>query len=271
MTDQQASDTRAGTGNTSTTPTDQVRAPDSPWGLADVLREVVRRLGADPVLVLPFACAGLVLAAVDVWRRRDLLPASRPDSLSRTLEVQATVLPSGVPRTVRRVDALVDLQATYLVAGVGLELLVPLVLATAGWLTVGRASTRGRTPGGLVRYLGVVLAVVTVPTLVHVPTVDVSSVFAGLLLFVVGAFLTIRVFLVPGYLVGGDTLVTAVRRSVRASTGNALTILGLAIGFGTLSWALAKLFGPVGGGVSTLFGGAVHAVALAVLVDWSTT
>ncbi|MFC5369120.1 hypothetical protein [Salinirubrum litoreum] len=270
MTGQRPRDVDASTGAASNSATDQKLPNDPHWRLVDVLREVVRRLRADPVLVLPFACAGLVLVSVDVWRRRDPLPVSRPDSLSRTLEVQATVVPSGVPRTVRRVDALVDLQATYLVAGVGLELLVPLVIATAGWLTVGRASTRGRTLGGLVRYLGVVLAVVTVPTLVDVPTVDVSSLFVGLLLLVVGAFLTIRVFLVPGYVVGGDSLVTAVRRSVRESTGNALAILGLAVGFGTLSWALAVLFGPVGGGVSTAVGGVVHAIALAVLVDWST-
>ena len=271
MTDRETVDTRTSAGDPSHGTTDQRPPADSPWRLADVLREVVRRFTADPVLLLPFGCAGLVLAAVDFWRRRDPLPVSRPDSLSRTLEVQATVVPSGVPRTVRRVDALVDLQATYLVAGVGLELLVPLVLATAGWLTVGRASARGRTLRGLVRYLGVVLAVVTVPTLVYVPTVDVSSVFVALLILVVGAFLVVRTFLVSGYVISGDALVTAVRRSVRESTGNGLTILGLAVGVGTLSWALAKLFGPVGGGVSTLFGGAVHAVALAVLVDWSTT
>lgn len=271
MTSQQPPASQESPGAHPNTGTDQSSPDDSPWGLVDVLREVVRRFKTDPVLALPFVCAGLLLASVDVWRRRDPLPVSQPDSLSRTLEVQATVVPSGVPRTVRRVDALVDLQATYLLAGVGLELLVPLVLAVAGWLTVGRASSRGRTLGGFVRYLGVVLALVTVPTLVHVPTIEVSSLFVGLLVFVVGAFLTVRVFLVPGYLVGGDTVVTAVRRSIRESTGNALTILGLAVGVGTLSWALAKLFGPLGGGVSTIFGGAVHAVALAVLVDWSTT
>ena len=271
MTSQQPPDSQEGTEAPPNTGTDQRSPDDSLWGVVDVLREVVRRFETDPVLALPFVCAGLLLASVDVWRRRDPLPVSRPDSLSRTLEVQATVVPSGVPRTVRRVDALVDLQATYLVAGVGLELLVPLVLAIAGWLTVGRASTHSRTLGGLVRYLGVVLAVVTVPTLFDVPTVDVPSLFVGLLLLVVGAFLTVRMFLVPGYVIAGDSLVTAVRRSVRASTGNGLAILGLAVGFGTLSWALAKLFGPVGGGVSTIFGGAVHAVALAVLVDWSTT
>jgi hypothetical protein len=252
------------------TATDHHPSDESSWGLVDVLREVVHRFGADPVLVLPFACAGLVLASADVWRRRDPLPVSQPDSLSRTLELQATVVPSGIPRTVRRADALVDLQVTYLVAGVGLELLVPVVIATAGWLTVGRASTRGRTLAGLVRYLGVVLVAVTVPTLVHVPTVEVPSLFVGLLLLVVGVFLTVRLFLVPGYVVGGDSLVTAVRRSVRASTGNGPTILVLAVGFGTLSWALTVLFGPVGGGVSTAVGGAVHAVALAVLVDRSS-
>jgi hypothetical protein len=270
MTGQQPPDTDASAEAPPNSATDQQSSAESSRGLIDVLRETVRRLGADPVLVLPFACAGLVLASADVWRRQDPLPVSQPDSLSRTLELQATVVPSGVPRTVRRADALVDLQATYLVAGVGLELLVPLVVATAGWFTVGRASSRGRTLAGLVRYLGVVLVAVTVPTLVHVPTVEVPSLFVGLLFLVVGVFLTIRLFLVPGYLVVGDSLVTAVRRSVRASAGDGPTILVLAVGFGTLSWALAVLFGPVGGGVSTAIGGAAHAVALAVLVDRSS-
>lgn len=246
-----------------------VRDDGAGWGSVALLREVVRRLRSDPLLAVPFACAGLLVAVVDLWRRRDPLPVSRPDSLAETLNVQATVVPSGVARTTRHAGALVDLQPTYLVPAVGLELFTPFVVAVAGWVTVGRASTRDRTLGGLARYFGVVLAVVTVPTLLGSPTFETTSLFVSLFVLVVVAFLTVRVFLVPGYLVGGDSFVTAVRRSRQASTGNALTILGVAVVFGTVAWALAKAFGQVGGGVSTALVGAAHAVALAVLVDWS--
>ncbi|MFC7138014.1 hypothetical protein ACFQRB_19240 [Halobaculum litoreum] len=255
--------------STTTTPTGSGSRGVFDPTIVSVLRAVSRRFAADPMLVVPFVVAGVVVGLAETIRRRDPLPSTRPESLAESLQIQVAIVPSGTPTATRHVDALVDLQAPYLVGAVALEAVAGLAVVVAGWATLARALREGgeRSAGSFGRYLGLGVLLVVAPTLLDGPDIDVDALLPGLLLLVVSAIVVVRVFLVPGFLLRGEDVPTALRRSIRTGAGNGWSILGLAVVIGTASWGLAKVTGPLGGGLSTALVGPVHAVTIAVLVD----
>ena len=71
------------------------------------------RIREDPLLLVPFAFAGIVLAVLDWLRLQDPVPTleRRPiDATGIEISLEFVGYPAGTPGTARRVSALVDLE-----------------------------------------------------------------------------------------------------------------------------------------------------------------
>lgn len=237
----------------------------TPVTVGTVLKTVTSRVRRDPVLVVPFAVAGLLVACADWLRQQDPVPVATPDSFGQTISIQYSIFPRGTARTVRRVDALLDLRPSYFVGAAALELLVLLAVGLAGWLTITRALAVERRLDSLAGYLGFLSVVVVLPRILGSPTVDVDSLLLGVLAFLVAALVLIRLFLFPGLLAAGCRATTALRESVRQSRGSRWALFWLLVVFGLASWGLAQV--PIAGGfLSTAVVAPAHAISLAVLI-----
>lgn len=244
-----------------TVPSREARSP-SPT----LLESAWSHLRRDPLLAVPFAVAGLLLALADELRQRDPIPVRRTEALDQTISVHLPLYPSGTVRTARSLEALVDLRTPYALWAVGLELVVFFAVALAGWVTIRRAL--GGRPGAdsLGRYLLLPFALGLVPRLLGSPTVDVGSLLVGLVLLAAFLFVGVRLFLVPGFLVAGRGFTSAFRESVQRSRGRGWTLFGLVLFLGVASWGLA-LVPTVGAFLSTAVVAPIHAVSIAVVVD----
>lgn len=238
---------------------------DAPITVGTVLKTAGAHIRRDPVLIVPFTIAGLLVALVDWLRTWDPLPVAMPDSFGQTLSIQYSIFPMGTTRTVRHVDALIDLRLSYFVGAVALELLVLLAVGLAGWLTITRALATERRLDSLARYLGGLAVVAIPPRILGSPTLNVDSLLLGVLAFLVAALVLVRLFLLPGCLAAGCQVTTAFREGVRQSRGIRWPLFWLIVVFGLASWGLARI--PIAGGfLSTTVVSSVHAVSLAVLL-----
>lgn len=263
MTVEPDAESDGGTPASEMTSTSQTNAPMT---VGAVLKAATTHLRRDPILVVPFALAGLLVALADWLRRWDPIPVARPDSVRQTFDVQYSMFPEGTARTIRPVDALVDLQTTYLLGAVALELLVWLAVGLAGWLTITRVLGSERRVGSLANYLGFVTMVTLVPRVLGSPSVEFDSLLFGVLALAAVSLVFVRTFLLPGLLAAGWRFTTALRESVRASRGRGWTLFGLVVLFGLASGGLARI--PFAGGfLSTAVVALVHAVSLAVLLQ----
>jgi hypothetical protein len=230
------------------------------------MKRVLTRLRREPLLWAPFICAGLVVALADLIRTRDSIPVTTPEWVGRTLSVQYSFFPSGAVRTVRELGAFVDLRTPYMLSALALECAVFLAVGLAGWITITRALGAARQLGPVSRYLGVFGVIGLIPRVFGTTSVTLDSLPLTLLALTLLSFVSVRLFLVPGFIASGDAARVALERSVRASQGMFWSLLALVIIFGLGYWVLA-LVPRVGGLLSTGIVGPVHAVTLALLVE----
>lgn len=230
-----------------------------------VLRAVTAYVRRQPRCLGPFGVAGLVVALADWIRTTDPIPMTVPHSLQETVSVQYAIVPMGTHRTVRTVDALVDLRVPYFLGAVGLELLVFVAVAGAGYLTLRRVLQLERDRNSAIRYGLAVTALGFVPQWLGTPNVTLANLLVGLVLVVLFSVIAVRLFLFPGLVVAGASFRTALGQSRSRSRGIGWTLLGLAVVFGIASWGLA-LVPVVGGLLSTAVVPPVHAISLGVLV-----
>lgn len=241
-------------------------SPDTSMMVGVVLKAAGARIRHDPVLSVPFAIVGLLVALADGLRKQDPIPVATPDWFEQTLSIRYSVFPMGTARTIRQVDALLDLRTPYFFGAIALELLVLLAIGTAGWLTITRAMDTERRLDSLARYLGVLSAISLPIRLLGTPTINVDGLLLGGLVLLTIALVLVHLFLFPGLLAAGCQVTTALRESVRKSRGKRWTLLWLIIIFGLASWGLAHL--PIAGGfLSTAVVAPVHAVSLAILIQ----
>lgn len=249
--------------------TGNVRSPATDIGPSQspttVLKETGTRIRRDPVLLVPFAIAGVLVGLADWLRVWDPIPAATPASVGGTIGVDFSIFPKGTARTVRHVGALIDLETPYLLGALGLELLVVLAIGLAGWFTIDRVlgSEQGRRSLG--RYLLALLVLLVPLRLLGARSLEFGSVLLGVLALLVFALVAVWLFLFPGLLAAGLRLSAALGESVRQSRGIQGTLLVLVVVFGLASWGLAQL-PVVGGASSTAVVGVAHAVTLGVLL-----
>ncbi|MHC3381485.1 hypothetical protein [Haloarcula sp. H-GB5] len=235
-------------------------SPTTRLSTLGVFKSALGCIRRDPVLAVPFVVVGMLVAFVDWLRQHDSIPAVATDALGQSVSVTYSVFPQGTTRTVRHVGALIDLETRYLLWAVGLEVLVPLAVGIAGWMTITRVLDTHSGPRALSRYIALA-AIVSMPELLGGFSVDIPDFLIGLMLLAVGLFVLTRLFLLPALLVTGSGFVTALRQSYHRSQGQGMTIAGLIISIGLAYWGLATV--PVAGGfLSTAVVAPIHAVAI---------
>lgn len=231
----------------------------------------LERIRRDPVLLLPFAIAGLCLSLLDWVRRHDPLPTIAPEHNGASISVAYAGYPTGVTETARALQALIDLKLPYLVWGIGLEFVAVLAVAAAGTVTIARALSddRGETTARrLLAYLGlVVLFDAAFRLLSSFVDGDVGLVF-GIVLIVPLFVVFVRFFVAPAFVVTGSDPVTALWQSARATRGHGWTLLALVLCFGLGAWLLGHV-PRAGTALSTAVVGSVHAVSVATVWEES--
>ncbi|WP_244605344.1 hypothetical protein [Halorhabdus rudnickae] len=229
-----------------------------------VLKSALGRIRRDPALATPFAVVGVLIALADWLRQYDPIPVASTDALSQSISIQYAVLPQGTARTVRHVGALADLKTRYLLWATGLEVLVPLAVGIAGWVTIALALNRHPRLRALSRYLIALAVIASIPQLLGGYSVDINNFLFGLVLLAMVLFVLTRLYLFPALLVTGSGFVTALRQSYRRSHGQTMTIAGLIIVIGLAYWGLATV--PVAGGfLSTAVVAPIHAVTIGTI------
>jgi hypothetical protein len=238
-----------------------------PATTVDVVLAGVDRVRADPGLLVPFALAGAVLAALDWLAARDPVPVVRRAPFpEQVLSVSYLPYPVGAPAVVRPVGAFVALRPEYVVwlAAVAVVGLAAAAVPTA----YGLARAAGWAPdrAALARYVGFVALArllvgvsylrVELPLLLGVPV----------LLVVLSAYA--RLFALPGFLLAGRDARSALAASARASRGAGWRFVGVVVALGLATHVLSGLPGPAPFAtlVSTTLVGAVHAGAVADVV-----
>lgn len=239
--------------------------PSGPVTVWRVLRRVVATLRERPRWLLPFALAGLVVAAADWLRRTDPLPAYQTPALQKTVSVQYALFPAGTAQTGRTVDALVNLRLRYLLGAVALELAVLLAVAGAGYLTLARVLDTDRRAGAGYRYGAVVSVVQFLPVWLGPVDITVGNLLVGLVAIGLFSVVAVRLYLLPGLVVAGRPVWTALAESRRRSFGVGWSLFGLIVVFGLGSWALA-LVPVVGGFLSTALVAPAQAVSIGVML-----
>ncbi|QCJ48062.1 hypothetical protein [Haloprofundus sp. MHR1] len=225
----------------------------------------LHRIRRDPVLVVPFFLAGVVVTIVDYRRRRDPVPVNVVDRMGGGgIDISYLVYPTGSRATTTPLGALVDLKVAPLFTTLGLELTAFLAVGVAGWLTLSRVLGGRARSAQLFSYLGLL-------ALLHVAfrllgLVGTVSGPIGLLLFVGTLAVFVRVFLVPVLVVAGEDISTAFGRSARLTRGHRWTVFGLVLVVGLATFALGSV-SPVGPVLSATLVAPVHAVALVVVAE----
>ena len=251
---------------------DEQSTPGSPSSepttltVAAVLRATVDRLRSEPRLVAPFVLAGFVMAAVDVARRWDPIPASRKASDGFSVEIAFYLYPTGVADTARPLGAMVDLLPGYLLWAVGLELAIVLAVGVAGWAGISRGLDQSIAWRAAAKYVGLLVVPLWLARVADGAEIEFTNggLIFGIPLLVVWALVLVRLFLLPVCLVDGRGVIEAVRESVRLSRGIGWTVFGLIVLIG-LGTSLLGSVSTVGGLVSTALIAPLHAVAAVVV------
>lgn len=220
--------------------TDPERRPVSTWTL---LSEGIARLRDHPSVPIAFLLAGLLVAAVDALRRGDAVPTVGFLGVqSGEFSVRFGVLARVYARTTTPPAALYALQPSWLARVAALELLRGAVVVAAGVYGFGRLLDVRPGLAATARYAGV-FALVSLAAL----QVDAGPIL-GIPLLVVFFVILVRVAAFPAFLVQGDGVGQALRRSWRRTRGHGWAVFGVVLVVGLANHALTSVpvVGPVG-------------------------
>lgn len=240
-------------------------AGSRPSGIVPRALEQLRR---DPVLLVPFAVAGVVLAVVDWLRRRDPIPALESARVGdRTVSIEYTGYPTGTSHTTVPLESLLGLEPLYLGWGLASYLLPLLAISIAGVLTISRAMDGEASLGALGPFLGFVVAMdFGHRVLGSIELFRTMGLLLGLPVLALYFFLAIRLFAAPGRLVAGDSLRAAVGHSWRRTAGRGGSLFVAVLLFGLTAWLLASV--PVVGTIaSTAVVAPVHAATIVAFLQ----
>lgn len=232
-----------------------------------VLSTAFARLRRDPWLFVPFVVAGVMLSVGDWLRHRDPIPVIGREGLrDGQLTVEFAGYPKGVSQTSVPLESLIGLELPYLVWGIGAQSMALIVICAAGVVTIARTLAVGADLRAGVRYLAFVVGLdLFYRVLGSISVFQGMGVF-GIVLLVALLYVFVRLFFVPGFLVTGETLSSAIHRSVAMSRKNGWSVCGLVLLFGIGVWFVAAVpyFGTL---LSASLVAPVHAVVIAVFLE----
>jgi hypothetical protein len=239
---------------------------DGSLSTAALVAGALRRIRAVPRALLALLLAGLVVTGIDWLRLHDPIPTVGYVGI---LDGRLSVL-FGIPllvgsRAIVPLSALVGLKPQWLAWGVGLELLSFVAVASAGAYALARLLQVSLTTAAVLRYAGLV-ALFQFGLGFRIEQAGLLLAFP---LFTIWLFLLVRLFALPGLLVAGDSVGSAVRRSWRLATGHGWLLLAVVLLLGVLNHLLMSIpgIGPLGSAFVTV----AHASTIATFLHTVNT
>ncbi len=235
------------------------------------LSAAVRELGRDPLLFVPFALTGILLAIVDWLRQRDPIPAIEREGLGSNgveITIEYVVYPTGVPQTAVPYESFVALEPSVLVWGLALQALSLGAIGVAGAVTMARAMDERLRPRAVGAVVGFVVAMdLLLRLLGSIDAFQQMGLF-GLIPLVLYFLILVQLFPLPGLLLTGRSPLAALRQSRRQVAGRGWSVFALVLAIGLSAWLLASL--PFGTVLSSVLVAPVHAVAVVAVLDRRT-
>lgn len=238
--------------------------PDGRLSTTGVLAGACRRLAGNPRALAAMLLAGVVVAGVDWLRLHDPIPTTGYEGVqSGRVAFPFGVAVSVLSRTSVPASALLHLETGWLAATVGLELLSAATVVAASSYALARLLDVRLSLPAVLRY-GAVVAFVRYGMVRA--NFEGEAVLVGIPLFVAALLVTVRLVPFPGRIVRGETVGTALRRSWAATRGHGWSLFGVVLVVGLANHALASV--PVVGPVGSAAAGAVHAGAVATVIEY---
>ncbi len=220
------------------------------------------RLRSIPSAALALVIAGVIISGIDWLQLHDPIPTVgfsgvQEGDFSISYGIVITILSrANVP-----LSALVDLKTQWLAWAIGLEALGLLVIIGAGAFALARLLNVPLTSTAVIRYAVVV-------TLFQVATGDIQFEGGSAVLFVPVAILlfvlAVHLFPLPGLLIAGYPIRSALRQSWDLVAGNGWTLFGVIVVVGGLNHLLASI--PIIGAMGSALAGVLHAGTVAVFL-----
>jgi hypothetical protein len=224
--------------------------PDSTSpSVTTIFAGALRRIRTNPRVILALLIAGVVISGVDWLRLHDPIPSIgyrgiQEGHLSVLLGIVITVF----SRVTVPLSALVGLKPQWFAWAIGLKLLGFAVVTGAGAYALSRLLQTPLTTAATLRYAGVVV-------FLHLGPENIQFEGGGLLLaiplLVLFFFLALRLFALPGLLVTGYSLTSALQQSWRRTKGHSRSLFAVIILLGILNHLLLSVpvVGPLGSAV----------------------
>ena len=213
--------------NTDTDPTPTADERGRPVTAPALLSGALSRLRARPDVPSILVLAGIVVAGTDWLRARSPVPVTEYNRFrTGDLNVAFELLVSVLPRNVLSPSALLGLQPRWLVVTVGLELFSFVTAVGACAYALATLLDTDLSVGIVARY-GVLLAALRVgaPQI----TFTGGSILIGLPLLAAVLYVVVSLVPLPGRLVLGESLVTALRRSWGQTGGYGWSLFGVVL------------------------------------------
>lgn len=220
------------------------------------------RLRAQPDVPLVLVLAGVVVAGTDWLRARSPVPVTEYNRFQTgDLNVAFELLVTVLPQNALTPSALLHLHPRWLLVTVGLELFAFVTVVLACTYALSTMLETDLSVGIVARY-GVVLAALRVgaPQI----TFTGGSILIGLPLLAAVLYILVSLVPVPGRLVLGDSLVSALRRSWKRTNGYGWSLFGVVLLLGITNDLLASI--PLVSPVGSALVAAVHAGVVATFL-----
>ncbi|WP_458210933.1 hypothetical protein [Haladaptatus sp. NG-SE-30] len=251
-----------GTPNKTTTATSP-NPTDQSISAGMILTAALRRLRTTPSAVLVLVVAGGIVTGSDWLRLHDPVPTGgftgvQNGKFSVAFGIVITIL----SRATVPLSALIDVKSQWLAWIVGLELLGYVAVVGAGAYALARLLGVSLTAPALVRYAAIVALLRFVPGRINLQG---TGLVLAIPLIILGFMLLVRLFALPGLLVMGYSVHSALSQSWQLAVGRGWALFGVILVVGGLNHLLASapVVGPLGSGLA----GVLHAGTVAVFLD----
>jgi hypothetical protein len=219
-----------------------------------------RRIRAHPRIILALLIAGSVVTGVDWLRLHDPIPSIGYRGIQEgRISVLFGVVVTVFSRATVPLSALVGLKPQWFGWAIGLELLGFVAVAGAGVYALSRLLQVPLTTAATLRYAGVVVFLQVGPGNIQFQGGGMLLAVPLLIFFL---FLFVRLFALPGLLVAGYSIISALRQSWRRTKGHGRSLFAVIILLGILNHLLLSVpvVGPLGSAaVAVLHTGTVAA------------
>lgn len=235
---------------------------DHPISVRSIFTMALTRLRSTPSAVFALILAGAIISGIDWLQLHDPIPTVGFSGVQQgDFAISYGIVITILSQATVPLSAFVDLKTQWFAWAIGLEALSLVVVISASVFALARLLNIPLTSTAVIRYTAVV-------TLFQVATGDIQFEGGSAVLFVPVAILlfvlAVHLFPLPGLLVAGYPIRSALRQSWNLAAGNGWTLFGVIVVVGGLNHLLASV--PVVGALGSALAGILHAGTVAVFL-----